>query len=185
MISAKIRTLSAVLALTATASPAAAHRLNQYLQATTIALAQDGLTLRLRLTPGVNVADQVIRTIDRNGDGVLSPEEQQAYAATVAQGLSLSLNGKSLSLRPEAGAFPSEAAMRAGSGTIDLQFAAKTTLSNGSYRLSYTNKVSGPQTVWLVNCLLPQDPAIHIVQQKRTENQSSYQLDFQIGDKKA
>ncbi|NHN84943.1 hypothetical protein GOB93_09850 [Acetobacter musti] len=185
MISAKIRTLCAVLALTAAASPAAAHRLNQYLQATTIALTQDGLTLHLRLTPGVNVADQVIRTIDRNGDGVLSPEEQQTYAATVAQGLSLSLNGKALSLQPEAGAFPSEAAMRAGNGTIDLQFVTQTTLSNGSYRLSYTNKVSGPQTVWLVNCLLPQDPAIHIVRQTRTENQSSYQLDFQIGDRKA
>ncbi|WP_240161998.1 hypothetical protein [Gluconacetobacter azotocaptans] len=139
----------------------------------------------MRLTPGVDVADRVIGQIDRNGDGILSAEEQQAYARRIARSLSFSLNGKSVSLRPEAGAFPTIDAMKGGAGVIDMAFDVKTRLENGNYRLAYRNKASGPETVWLANCLLPQDPSIHVLQQKRSEDQSFYQLDFLVDDRKS
>ena len=50
------------------AAPTRAHRLDEYLQATTIAVEKDHLVLQLRLTPGVAVARQVLASLDANGD---------------------------------------------------------------------------------------------------------------------
>ncbi|MFW7266444.1 hypothetical protein ACMAUO_00580 [Gluconacetobacter sp. Hr-1-5] len=171
--------------LMAAGAPAQAHRLDEYLQATTIALARQGITLRLRLTPGMDVAQRVIGQIDRNGDGILSPGEQQGYAQRIAGALSLSLNGQSLALHPRAGAFPGLDALKGGAGVIDIVFDVKTALGNGPYRLAYRNGASSLETVWLVNCLLPQDASIHILQQKRSKDQSVYQLDFRVDDRKS
>ena len=41
-----------------------AHRLDEYLQATTIAIEPDHLTLQLRLIPGVAVATKVLAFVD-------------------------------------------------------------------------------------------------------------------------
>ncbi|GAA4488002.1 hypothetical protein [Gluconacetobacter asukensis] len=169
------------IALIATGSPAQAHRLDEYLQATTINLARDRITLHLRLTPGVDVADRVIRDIDRDGNGRLSPQERQAYAMRMAQGLSVSLNNRPVTLQPGASSFPDTDAMRAGTGMIVLQFGISTRLANGPYRLTYLNNAPGPETVRLTNCLLPQDTSIHVLAQKRSEDQSFYQLDFLVG----
>ena len=56
-----------------TAGPACAHRLDEYLQATTVAVTRGHVVLRVRLTPGVAVAPAVLAQIDANGDGALSP----------------------------------------------------------------------------------------------------------------
>ncbi|MBO1326572.1 hypothetical protein K2X14_15525 [Acetobacter sp. TBRC 12305] len=170
----------AALVLLGLPASAQAHRLDEYLQATTVTLARDHILLHLRLTPGVDVAESIIRQIDRNGDGRLSFAERRSYVWQVTQRLSFSLNGHSDRLLTEVAKFPSLTAIRTGTGVIDLQIRIKTSLQKGNYHLAYTNRGAGPETVWLVNCLQPQDPAIHIVQQKRSENQSSYMLDFSI-----
>ncbi|MCP1244091.1 EF-hand domain-containing protein [Acetobacter lambici] len=160
--------------------PASAHRLDEYLQATTVDLAREGVTLRLRLTPGVDVAGRVIPQIDRNGDGVISAEEQQAYAGRIAQSLSVTLNGKSVSLRAESGSFPTRSAIKGGEGVIALQFSVSGVLQKGTYHLAYTNHGAGPDTVYLVNCLQPQDQGVQVQGQKRSTDQASYQLDFTV-----
>jgi hypothetical protein len=85
--------LVAVVALLSVATPAFAHRLDEYLQATTITLSRDAIELRLRLTAGVRAASQVLAAIDVNGDGRLSDAEQRAYAAHVERDLTLSIDG--------------------------------------------------------------------------------------------
>lgn len=172
--------LLAAIVLMTSFSLASAHRLDEYLQATTIDLAQDLLTLRLRLTPGVDVAERVLKQIDQNGDGILTPQEQHAYALQVARGLTFSLNGKTLPLRLAVSTFPAIAELKAGTGVISLQFNLRTFLKRGSYHLAYLNRGSGPDTVWLVNCLVPHDPSLHILGQKRSVDQASYALDFLI-----
>ncbi|MFT9257180.1 MAG: hypothetical protein ABF535_03805 [Acetobacter sp.] len=157
-----------------------AHRMDRTLQATTITLAQDHIMLHLRLTPGQDVAENIIRQMDRNGDGRLSFAERQAYVAQIEQRLSFSLNGHPAPLVAEIARFPSFTAIRTGSGIIDLQFRIKVSLQQGTYRLAYDSQGMGPETVWLVNCLMPRDPAIHVIQQKRSVNQSSYTLDFSV-----
>lgn len=159
---------------------ASAHRLDEYLQATTIAPARDHLALHLRLVPGVDVAGAVIGQIDTDHDGRLSPAEQQAYVARVAHGLSVSLNGEPLALAlvPDAATFPSLAAMRGGTGVLDLRFRVRAALKSGANHLAYRNAGAGPETVWLVNCLVPQDPGLHVLRQTRSQDQSDYQLDL-------
>ncbi|MFT8345971.1 hypothetical protein [Gluconobacter oxydans] len=157
---------------------ASAHRLDEYLQATTIAPARDHIGLHLRLVPGVDVAGAVIGQIDTDHDGRLSPAEQQAYVARVAHGVSVSLNGEPLALVPEAATFPSLEAMRGGTGVLDFRFRISAALKTGANHLAYRNAGAGPDTVWLVNCLVPQDPGLHVLRQIRSQDQSDYQLDL-------
>ena len=52
-----------VALLVAFAAPASAHRLDEYLQATTVSVTQGVLTMRIGLTPGVSVAGAVLARI--------------------------------------------------------------------------------------------------------------------------
>ena len=51
---------------------ASAHILDEYEQATRIALTADHVTLKVRLTAGVEIASQVFALIDTNKDGQIS-----------------------------------------------------------------------------------------------------------------
>ena len=73
---------------------AGAHRLDEYLQATRIALAPDNVRVEIDLTPGINVAPRVTALIDFDGDGALSPAERHAYAALVVRLTDLQIDGR-------------------------------------------------------------------------------------------
>ena len=55
-------------------------RLDEYLQATLVAIESSGVRLQVNLMPGVAVADQVLAVIDRDRDGMISTNEAAAYA---------------------------------------------------------------------------------------------------------
>ena len=76
-----------------------AHRLDEYLQATLISVEKDRVEVSLRLIPGVAVSSAVIASIDTNGDGNLSSQEQSSYAQRILSELSLSIDGRRL--RPQ------------------------------------------------------------------------------------
>ena len=75
------------------ATPARAHWLDQYLQATTILVGKDRVHAQLRLTPGVAIFSRVIADIDANADGVLSADEQHAYAERVLRDITVRIDG--------------------------------------------------------------------------------------------
>jgi hypothetical protein len=62
------------------ASPALAHRIDEYLQATTLLVSSGRLQLEVRLAPGIEIAQKVLDSIDLDGNGVLSNAEQRVYA---------------------------------------------------------------------------------------------------------
>src|ERR1043165_3758088 len=66
-----------------------AHRYDEYLQASRIAITPAGVRLEVSLTPGIAVADDVIREVDTNHDAVLSAAERPAYAQRLRPGLAL------------------------------------------------------------------------------------------------
>jgi hypothetical protein len=68
------------LLLAPVASPSAAHRLDEYLQAMLVVIEPSSIQLQINLTPGVEVADQVLARIDRDDDRVISKDEAGAYA---------------------------------------------------------------------------------------------------------
>lgn len=164
------------------ATPAFAHRLDEYLQATTITLEKDRVVLQLRLTPGVAVAAQVLARLDANGDGTISDAEQQAYAEQVRRDLSLAVDGRPVPLRLVSSTFPPAEEITGGVGDILLTFDANLPAgSAATHRLTFENHHQSAVAVYLVNCLLPRDPGIHVVAQDRSYDQARYQLDFSFG----
>ena len=161
-------------------APAGAHRLDEYLQATTMAVEKDHLVLQLRLTPGVAVAGQVLASLDADGDGTISDAEQRAEVEHVRRDLSLTLDGAgSLTLRLVSSSFPGTEEINGGLGDIVLTFEADLPPGGAATRrLTFENHHERAIAVYLVNCLVPRDPGIHVVAQDRSYDQACYQLDF-------
>ena len=72
-----LRRLALLLALLAFPSAVFAHRDDEYLQATLVAIEPSGIRLQINLTPGVDVAEQVLALIDRDQDGVISTTKRR------------------------------------------------------------------------------------------------------------
>src|SRR5690349_2244132 len=97
--------LTAALSLSL-AAPALGHRLDEYLQATKIAVANDRVELEIRLTPGVEVFRTLLAKIDTDGDGVISDSEQRAYAQRVLDDLLVNVDFVPLRLHLTSMTFP-------------------------------------------------------------------------------
>jgi hypothetical protein len=137
--------------------------------------------VRLRLTPGVEVFPSLIAVIDPNGDGVISDAEQRAYAERVRGDLSLGVDGQLLRLRLVSSSFAEVEEMKEGLGDIALTFEAPVPPGGAARRLTFENRHQGRISVYLVNCLLPDDPDIRVTAQSRNYEQSFYQLDYVQG----
>jgi len=173
------RSLAAgVTLLIALATPARAHQLDEYVQASKISVGKDRVTVELRLTPGVKVLSRVLAAIDPNGDGVISRDEQGAYAERVRGDLSLTLDGMRLPLRLVALGFPGIDAMKEGLGEIRLDFDAVVSAGASERRLTFENHHQSDVAVYLANALIPEDADIRITTQRRSYEQASFTLDY-------
>jgi hypothetical protein len=171
----------AVFLWIAPAPPASAHRLDEFLQATMIAVARDHVSMRMRLTPGAAVSFKVFAEIDTDGDGIVSEAEQRAYGERVCRDLSLTVDAVRIPLRVVSSTFPKIEEVREGLGEILLTLEAKILPGVGPRRrLVFENHHQGEVAAYLVNCLRPDDPGIHVTGQNRNEEQSFYQLDYTI-----
>jgi hypothetical protein len=160
------------------ATSAAAHRLDEYLQATTIAVEKSRVQAEIRLAPGVDVFRSVFADIDRNGDGAVSEVEQRTYAQRVLGDLSLSVDGTRLNLRLVSWTFAPTKLLEEGRGEIQLEFDANVSGTAERRRLRFENHHHRGIGVYLVNGLVPRDPDIRLGAQQRSEDQSLYQLDY-------
>ena len=106
------------------ASPSAAHRLDEYLQAMLVVIEPSSIQLQINLTPGVEVADQVQARIDRDDDGVISKDEAGAYAELLKRDLSVRLDGHNVGLKLTGYEFPKPSELRSGLQIIQVEFTA-------------------------------------------------------------
>src|SRR4029434_4531707 len=156
-----------------------AHRDDQYLQATLVAIEPNGVRLKINLTPGVAVAEQVIAEIDRDRDGAISKNEAAAYAELLKRDLTLRMDGRKLELKLTASEFVPPAELRTGSGTIQMEFfAISFPLAAGHHRLTLENRHLTAMSVYLINAAQPRFAAIQIARQKRNQNQSAGEIEF-------
>ena len=158
--------------------PASAHRLDEYLQATTISVKKDRVQAQIRLTPGVAVFRKVLANIDIDADGVISEAEQRTYAERVLRDLSLTIDGERLRLRLVSSKFAKTEVMKEGRGDIELEFDADVPRGGPNRRLIFENQHQSRIAAYLVNCLVPRDPDIQITAQSRNYRQSYYRLDY-------
>ena len=161
------------------ASKAWAHRLDEYLQATRIAVNSNRIDVSLELTPGVAIANQLVAVIDRDHDGQISKREAATYKQRVLNDLKIQLDDKPLTLPVIETSFPLLKEMKTGEGVIRIKAVIPVeALSSGNHTLSLTNAHLPSMSVYLVNALAPKDPAIKITKQTRDELQKDYRMEF-------
>ena len=172
----------ALASLIFVAPRADAHRLDEYLLATTVSIEQDEVVLDLKLTPGMLVAGSLLRTLDADGNGIIRPAAQLAYARSVERGLQLTIDGAAAPLRLTGYAYPPAPSLRDGVGIIALELRAALSQAPGRHRLVFANRHGGSNAVYLVNTRQPSDLAIRVLGQRRSQDQSIYTLDVSVGD---
>lgn len=168
------------LAVLLSAKSASAHRLDEYLQATTVRLRRETIEVKVRLTPGISVYRSLIGKIDTNGDDLLSAGEEGAYAEKVRADLVLAVNHKTLTLRLVSWAFPSTDEMSQGEGEIMIDMQASLPGGASEDALIFENHHEPAIGAYLVNCLVPDDPEIRVWSQSRSYDQSKYELRFSM-----
>ena len=175
---ASLFALSIAMALAASTT-ASAHRLDEYLQAARIDLQADRVTVDLDLTPGASLAESVVAAIDRDQDGVASPDELNAYVGAIVRQLELSLDGQRLEPQMTSSSFPTAEALRLGEGTIRLQIsAAHRPLTFGRHRVFFSNRHFARQSVYLANALVPANNRLSVDEQRRTVDQRELSIDY-------
>ena len=155
-----------------------AHRIDEYLQATILSLAENRVQASMRLIPGTLVAQSVIAGIDSDGDGVFSDGEERAYAQRVLDDLTITIDGKSLQPKLISFTFPQPAQMRDGLGEIHIDYRMDLAYGGQDRSFIVANHHLSGTSVYLMNVLVPEDPGIRILAQKRNEQQSLYEVDY-------
>jgi len=167
-----------VAILVALTAPAAAHALDEYLQAILIGVEKDHVSVSMRLVPGVAVLPDVLRGMDKNGDGKVSISERQDYPTRVLGDLYLSLNGKHLPLRLISADIPAPEQLQEGLGQMRIEMKADFPANGGQRRLVLRNHHQSQIAAYLVNSLAARDTSIRLLAQRRNTDQSFYQLDY-------
>jgi hypothetical protein len=168
--------LAAIVSLAARVS---AHQLDEYLQATLVAIEPGEIRLEINLTPGVAVAEKVLDVIDRNHDGIISSEESATYAELLKRDLSVRLDGRNVELKLAALNFPEPAEMRTGWGIIQLEYSVKPgALAAGPHKLTLENRHLPAMSVYLINAARPSSTSVQVTGQTRNKNQSTGEIAF-------
>ena len=162
------------------ATPARAHWLDQYLQATTILVGKDRVHAQLRLTPGVAIFPRVIAGIDTNADGVLSAAEQRAYADRVLRDITMRIDGADVPMTLSSLTFSSLDEMKEGRGVISIDCSASIPAVGVNRQLTFENRHQRAMAVYLVNALVPTEPDVHVDSQNRNYAQSLFTLDYSL-----
>jgi hypothetical protein len=172
------RVVAGALLATSLAGSAAAHRLDEYLQATLIGVTRNGVEVEMQLTPGVAVLPVVLASIDRDGDGRIAADEERAYANRVAREVELRVDGRPAALSLIDSRFPSLQEMREGLGTIRLKLRAE----GAGRELRFENRHLPQVSAYLVNCLAAAGDGLIVERQERDESQRSIRFAYSFGE---
>ena len=164
-----------------TPAPAAAHRLDEYLQATRLSVDAELVSVEIDLTPGVRVAPEVYGSIDTDGDGQISNAEAEAYGQEVLRSVVLAVDGRPVGVRLLEIHVPEFDDMSRGMGTIRIRAsAAHPAAGSNRHHLSYVNTHRSESSVYLVNVLVPANPRIEIGDQTRDQAQHTLTLEYRV-----
>ena len=163
------------------ATPAAAHRVDEYLQATRLSIDIERVDLEIDLTAGSALASQVFGWIDTNRNGEISDAEGQVYAQQVLHSVVLKVDGWPVPVNLVESSFPQFQDMSLGVGTIRLRATAKVRRTGaGHHQISFLNTHRTESSVYLVNALVPANPRIQLADQRRDRAQLGLTLDYQV-----
>jgi hypothetical protein len=155
--------------------------LDEFVQAAQLTFASNGVAIELRLTPGVELADRAFAMIDRDGNGKISPAEEEAYARRIMQDLTLEVDRQRMALTLREIQFPSKSDMKGGVGVIRLNLWAEASLRNaGEHQTVFRNNHLPKLSSYLANVLVPSTEAIRITGQQRDARQQELQVKLRV-----
>jgi hypothetical protein len=93
--------------------------------------------------------------------------------------LSFAVDGRPVIPHLVSAQFPSLEEMHDGRGEIRLELAADVPRSGPNRSLTFENRHQRAIAAYQVNCLVPADPDIRIVAQKRNYTQSEYRVEYE------
>ena len=156
---------------------AAAHRLDEYLQATLIGVTRDGTDVEIQLTPGVAMLPVLMAVVDQDRDGRISSGEERAYVGRVARDVELRVDGVPAPFSLIESKFPSIEAMREGLGTIRIKLRA----ARSGHKLRFENRHLPQVSAYLVNCLAAPSDGLVVRRQERDVAQRSIEFEYSFG----
>jgi hypothetical protein len=170
-----------LLVVAAAGATASAHRRDEYLQASRLAIGPDRVRIELDLTPGISVADRVLADIDTDRSGSIAHDEARQYLARVVDAISVEVDGAPLAVRVVDSGFPAVDAMRNGEGTIRIALtAAMPPLAGGAHRLHFRNTHRQEMGAYLANALVPESDRVAITSQDRDTEQQNLSVEYQL-----
>ena len=163
----------------AAAVTASAHRKDEYLQASRIAIESGRVQMEIDLTPGIAVAEDVLKQIDTDRSGSVSDAEADAYAASVMRAVALEVDGRPLAPYLVDRVWPTVEAVRQGEGSMRLRLSAlMPPLGAGAHHLRYHNAHRPDIGVYLANALVPSSDRVAITDQQRDVDQRALRIDY-------
>src|ERR1700688_1500391 len=156
---------------------AAAHQLDEYLQATLIGVTRDGIDVEIHLPPGVAMLPVLMAVIDQDRDGRISPAEERVYVGRVAREVELRVDGVPAPLSLIESSFPAIEAMREGLGAIVMKLRTART----GHELRFENRHMPQVSAYLVNCLAAPADGLVVGRQERDEAQRSIEFEYSFG----
>ena len=170
-----------LLAIVGTGARTECHRLDEYLQAARVDLDLTRVEVRLALTPGVDVADTIVRDIDTDHDGALSSNERTAYVSRVLDALHVDVDGHAVRLLAISSHVPAAADLRGGEETITIRAGSEIpALAPGAHRVRVKNTHHAEIGAYLANALVPETSRIEIKEQQRNPDQSDLTIDYVV-----
>jgi hypothetical protein len=176
-----IASAASVLAAVAMPATPAAHRLDEYLQASRVSVARDRVALEIDLTPGMSIASDIIARLDRDGDTAVSPMEAQSYGQSVLADLVVELDGRQVPLTLTRVEISTIGELREGMGAIRVQATATIDGSVAGRRdLHLRNDHQPGNSVYLANALVPDTADVRIVRQSRDYRQRDFRIEYTV-----
>jgi hypothetical protein len=174
--------LVAIIALAAgLPASSSAHELDEYLQAARVSLEQHQILCEIDLTPGADIAPEIVALVDRDENGRVEPSEAEAYGRTVLRDVSLELDGRTVALTLTRVDVPTVGEMKAGVGTIQVRATADIARwDSGRHRLYFRNDHHPDAAVYLVNPLAPSHHDIVLAAQARDRKQREIRLEYDV-----
>jgi hypothetical protein len=133
---------------------AAAHPVDEVVQAAYLTLALGEVRVELDLTPGIAVADAVLWSLDANADQRIDAMEARSYAQRVLQQSTLTLDGVTTPLRLEKIIVPPYPELKSQGGTLKIYAVAGRTDRAGGHTLSYGNHYEPAKCQCIANVFL-------------------------------
>lgn len=174
----------ALIGLTIVATPAGAHPLDEYIQATYVTVSPGTATVELKLSPGVLVVPSVLTRLDPDGDQQIADTDARAYADDLLRQVTLRVDGTALPLTINDLQVPTYQLTQAGYGTLVVRaLAALPAAADGSsHELTVRNANTADNPRFQINAFVSDHTAVTLGPQQRDSEQRQLEVTFTLGD---